>query len=271
MGITMQYPHINPVLFRLGPLELRWYGLMYVISFIVAYFLLRSNAKRKNLPLTMDDIADLIFCLALGVILGGRIGYILFYNLSYYLENPLKVFAIWEGGMSFHGGLIGTVLSAIYFARKKKVTFFQLADLCVPVAPIGLFLGRLGNFINGELYGRVTHVPWGMVFPGGGNVPRHPSELYEAFLEGPVLFTILWLVQRKKNLPVGVVFWCFVMFYGAFRFLVEFTREPDPQLGFVLGSFSMGQLLSLPMFLFGLCMIIVLYKRQGKKERAAQG
>jgi phosphatidylglycerol:prolipoprotein diacylglycerol transferase len=266
----MHYPHFNPVLFRLGPLELRWYGLMYVLSFIVAYFLIRSDAKRKNLPLTTDDIADLIFCLALGVILGGRIGYILFYNLPYYLENPLKVFAIWEGGMSFHGGLIGTVLAAIYFTRKKKITFFQLADLCVPVAPICLFLGRLGNFINGELYGRVTHVPWGMVFPGGGNVPRHPSQLYEAFLEGPVLFAILWFVKRKKNLPVGVVFWCFVSFYGVFRFLVEFTREPDPQLGFVLGNLSMGQLLSLPMFVLGVCMIIILYRRQGKKREGGR-
>ncbi len=267
----MQYPHINPVLIRIGPLELRWYGLMYVVSFAAAYFLIRSMAKRKNLPLSKDDIADLIFGLALGVILGGRIGYILFYNLSYYLENPLKLFAIWEGGMSFHGGLIGTVLATIYFTRKKKVTFFQLADLCAPVAPVGLFLGRLGNFINGELYGRITDVPWGMVFPGGGNAPRHPSQLYEAFLEGPVLFTILWLVHRRKNLPVGVVFWCFVTFYGAFRFLVEFTREPDPQLGFVLGSFSMGQLLSFPMFLFGLGMVIFLYRRESKKESAAAG
>ncbi len=267
----MQYPHINPVLFHFGRLELRWYGLMYVLSFAVAYFLIRSTARRKNLPLTTDDIADLIFGLALGVILGGRIGYILFYNLSYYLENPLKVFAIWEGGMSFHGGLIGTVLAAISFTRKKKVTFFQLADLCAPVAPIGLFLGRLGNFINGELYGRITTVPWGMVFPGGGNAPRHPSQLYEAFLEGPVLFTILWLAQRKKNLPVGVVFWCFVSCYGAFRFLVEFTREPDPQLGFVLGSFSMGQLLSFPMFLLGLGMVIFLDRRESKKQGASGG
>jgi phosphatidylglycerol:prolipoprotein diacylglycerol transferase len=257
----MQFPRIDPVIFRFGSIEFRWYGLMYVLSFIVAYFLITLNAKRKGIALSKDDIGDLIFYLALGVILGGRIGYVLFYNLSYYLDNPLKLFAVWEGGMSFHGGLIGTVLSSLYFARKKKIHFFQLADLCVPIAPIGLFLGRMGNFINGELYGRVTSVSWGMVFPGGGMVPRHPSQLYEAVLEGPVLFTILWLVQRKKNFPEGVVFWCFVALYGLFRFIVEFTREPDQQIGYLWGYFSMGQLLSFPMFLFGVCMIILFYRR----------
>lgn len=260
----MQFPKIDPVFLRVGPLELRWYGLMYVLSFVVAYLLVIKNAKRKALPLNKDDVADLIFYLALGVILGGRIGYILFYNLSYYLENPLKVLAVWEGGMSFHGGLIGTLLSSFYYARKKKITFTTLADLCVPVAPICLFLGRLGNFINGELFGRVTELPWGMVFPGGGGQPRHPSQLYEAVLEGPVLFAILWLAQRKRNLPPGVVFWCFISFYGLFRFLVEFTREPDPQIGYILGFFSMGQLLSFPMFLLGLCMIAYLFRRATK-------
>ncbi len=262
--MIMQFPKIDPVFFHLGPVEFRWYGLMYVVSFIVAYFLITLNVKRKGIALSKDDVADLVFYLALGVILGGRIGYILFYNLSYYMEHPLKILAVWEGGMSFHGGLVGTVLSTLYFVRKKKIAFFQLADLCVPVVPIGLGLGRLGNFINGELYGRVTGVPWGMVFPGGGIEPRHPSQLYEAILEGPVLFAILWLVQRKQNLPVGVVFWGFVALYGAFRFLVEFTREPDPQLGYILANFSMGQMLSFPMFLLGTCMVIVLYRRGGK-------
>jgi len=263
----MQYPKIDPVFLRLGPLELRWYGLMYVLSFTIAYFLISHNAKRKNLPLKKDDIADLIFYLALGVILGGRIGYILFYNLSYYLENPLKVFAVWEGGMSFHGGLIGTVLLIFYYIRKKKITFMMLADLCVPVAPICLCLGRLGNFINGELFGRVTDLPWGMVFPGGGAQPRHPSQLYEAFLEGPVLYTILWLAQKKKDLPAGVLFWCFVTFYGLFRFLVEFTREPDPQIGYILRFFSMGQLLSFPMFVLGLGMIVYLLRRAARRRQ----
>lgn len=260
----MQFPKIDPVFLRVGPLELRWYGLMYVLSFLLAYLLITKNAKRKNLPLKKDDIADLIFYLALGVILGGRIGYILFYNLSYYLENPLKVLAVWEGGMSFHGGLIGTLLFTLYFTRKKNISFTTLADLCVPAVPICLLLGRLGNFINGELFGRVTELPWGMVFPGGGVEPRHPSQLYEAFLEGPVLFVILWFVQRKKVLPAGVVFWCFISFYGLFRFLVEFTREPDPQVGYILGFFSMGQLLSFPMFVLGLIIIAYLMRRASK-------
>jgi len=260
----MQFPKIDPVFFRLGPLELRWYGLMYVISFILAYLLISRNAAKKNIALSKDDVADLIFYIALGVILGGRIGYVLFYNLSYYIDNPLKIFAVWEGGMSFHGGLLGTIATSFYFARKKRIAFFRLVDLCVPVVPVGLGLGRLGNFINGELYGRVTSVPWGMVFPGGGVHPRHPSQLYEAVLEGPVLFTVLWLVQRKKNLPVGIVFWCFFALYGLFRFLVEFTREPDEQLGYILSRFSMGQILSFPMFLLGVFMILVLWSR-GKK------
>ncbi len=265
----MQFPKIDPVFLRLGPLELRWYGLMYVLSFSIAYLLITHNAKRKNLPLKKDDIADLIFYLALGVILGGRIGYILFYNLSYYLENPLKVFAVWEGGMSFHGGLIGTVLFTYFYIRKKKISFTMLADLCAPVVPVCLCLGRLGNFINGELFGRVTNLPWGMVFPGGGLRPRHPSQLYEAFLEGPVLYTILWLVQRKKDLRPGVVFWCFITFYGLFRFLVEFTREPDPQIGYILHFFSMGQLLSFPMFLLGLSMMVYLSTRTPEGGKSA--
>ncbi len=257
----MQFPKIDPVFFHLGPLELRWYGLMYVLSFIAAYFLIMAGVKRKNMPLTKDDLADLIFYMALGVILGGRIGYILFYNISYYIDHPLKVFSVWEGGMSFHGGMLGTVVSGCYFAWKKKIAFFQLADLCVTVVPIGLGLGRIGNFINGELYGRATSVSWGMLFPGGGNMPRHPSQLYEAFLEGPVIFTILWLLQRKKNLPVGVIFWTFISLYGAFRFLVEFSREPDSQIGYLLGIFSMGQFLSFPMLLLGVGMIYICYKR----------
>lgn len=257
----MQFPKINPVFLKIGPLEFRWYGLMYIVGFICAYFIVLRGVKRRNLSLTADDVADLIFSLALGVILGGRLGYVLFYNFTYYLAHPLKVFAVWEGGMSFHGGLIGVVLAGLYISRRKKIGFFALADLCVPAAPIGLGLGRLGNFINGELFGRPTDLPWGMIFPGGGGVPRHPSQLYEALLEGPVLFTVLFLLQRKHR-PTGVIFWTFVSCYGLFRFFVEFFREPDPQLGFVLGPFSMGQLLSFPMFLFGALMVILVSRRK---------
>jgi len=272
--MALTYPHFDPVFLRLGPLhftwhgqprqlgplEFRWYGLMYILGFLAAYFLILAGAKRKGLPLDKEKVADLIFTVALGVILGGRLGYILFYNLPVYLAHPLQVFAVWEGGMSFHGGLTGAIIAALYFIRKHKLRFYPLADLGFQAAPIGLMLGRFGNFINGELYGRVTDVPWGMVFPGGGDLPRHPSQLYEAFLEGPLMFLILFLISRKVNRD-GVVFWSFIALYGLFRFLVEFVREPDAQLGFLAGGLSMGQLLSLPMFLLGAVMAIRCYRR----------
>ena len=257
----MQFPHIDPVFLRLGPLEFRWYGLMYILSFLAAYFVIRAGAKRRNIPLTADDAADLVFTVAMGIIIGGRCGYILFYNFSYYLANPLKLFAVWEGGMSFHGGLTGAILAGVLYARKKKIPFMHLADLGFLTAPIGLFLGRLGNFINGELYGRVTDVPWGVIFPNGGKFPRHPSQLYEAFLEGPLLFALLWIAGRKKH-PAGLVLWAFIALYGCFRFVVEFFREPDSQLGYLLSELSMGQLLSIPMMALGAVMIAVTLRKK---------
>jgi phosphatidylglycerol:prolipoprotein diacylglycerol transferase len=256
----MQFPHIDPVFLRLGPLEFRWYGLMYILSFIAAYFVIRNRMRRFNLPLSNDDVADLVFTVAMGIILGGRSGYILFYNLPYYLAHPLRVFAVWEGGMSFHGGLTGAIVAGAWYVRKKHLSFLRMADLCFLTAPIGLFLGRLGNFINGELYGRVTTVPWGIVFPGGGDLPRHPSQLYEAGLEGPVTFAILWLLSRRER-PRGVIFWSFITLYGLFRFCVEFFREPDKQLGYLVGGLSMGQLLSAPMCLGGIACIVWCYRR----------
>lgn len=279
----MQFPNINPVFFRIerhdlgfhigpfdhiGPIEFRWYGLMYILGFITVYLLARSEAKRKNLALTKDDIADLVFLMAIGLIIGARLGYILFYNFSLYISQPMQIFKIWEGGMSFHGGLIGAVLAAIYFARKKKIDFFQVVDLCVPAAPIGLGLGRIGNFINGELYGRVTDVPWGVVFPTGGDKPRHPSQLYEAILEGPVLLLILWIV-RRYNVPTGVLSWTFIAMYGVFRFFVEFFREPDQQIGYLFGHISMGQLLSLPLLILGVTMIVITCRRAAGAGKAA--
>lgn len=248
----MQFPDIDPVFFHLGPLAFRWYGLMYIIGFLSAYFIIRAGAKHGGVPLTKDDVSDLVFMVALGIILGGRTGYVLFYNLSDYLAHPLKVFAVWEGGMSFHGGLLGAILGGALFVWKKKLNFLQMLDIGFMTAPIGLGLGRLGNFINGELYGRVTTVPWGIIFPDprAGGVPRHPSQLYEAFLEGPVMYLCLWGIGRLR-LPAGTVFWSFIGLYGLFRFSVEFFREPDYQLGFIVGSLSMGQLLSLPMLLVG--------------------
>jgi phosphatidylglycerol:prolipoprotein diacylglycerol transferase len=262
----MHFPNFDPVFFRLGPLEFRWYGLMYVMGFIAAYFIILSEINRRKIALSKDGVADLIFAVALGVILGGRTGYVLFYNLSEYLSNPLKIFAVWEGGMSFHGGLAGAILGGFWFVRKKKLDFLTMLDVGFLAAPIGLCLGRIGNFINGELYGRVTDVPWGMVFPDprAGSLPRHPSQLYEAILEGPVIFCILWALSRT-NKPKGVVFWTFISLYGTFRFLVEFYREPDVQLGFILGNFSMGQMLCLPMAVGGVIMISWSYLRESKK------
>lgn len=262
----MQFPKLDPVFLRIGPLEFRWYGLMYILGFLAGYFIILRGVRERKLPLDKDTVADLIFVLALGVILGGRTGYILFYNFSYYLAHPLKVFSIWEGGMSFHGGTIGVILAGTWFAHKHKIGFFRLADVVVTAAPVGLGLGRIGNFINGELFGRVTNVPWGIVFPEGGPLPRHPSQLYEAFLEGPVLFLILWLVKGRSKKD-GIVFWSFIACYGLFRFIVEFFREPDSQLGYFFRLFSMGQFLSFPMFLLGIVMIVIILRRKERPTR----
>ena len=263
----MQFPHIDPVFLRIGVLEFRWYGLMYIIGFVAAYFIIQAEAKRRKIPFGKDDVADLIFAVALGVILGGRLGYVLFYNLSEYLAHPLKIFAVWEGGMSFHGGLAGAGIGGFWFSRKKKLDFLTLADIGFLTAPVGLGLGRIGNFINGELYGRVTDLPWGMIFPDprAGRLPRHPSQLYEAFLEGPVIFCILWTLRRKER-PAGTIFWTFIALYGTFRFFAEFFREPDFQLGFILKGLSMGQILSFPMALVGAIMIWRTYVRDRRQR-----
>jgi len=236
---------------------------MYVLGFIATYFIISSEVKRKNLTLSNDDISDLVFYGALGVVLGGRLGYILFYNLPFYLSNPLKLFAVWEGGMSFHGGLLGVITSFFLYSRRKNIKFFSLIDMAALCAPVGLGLGRIGNFINGELYGRATDLPWGMVFPNTAGVPRHPSQLYEAFLEGLVLFFIVRIVSRSSA-ATGVAGWSFVAGYGLFRFFVEFVRQPDAQLGtFLGGALSMGQILSFPMFILGSFMVIRLRNKSG--------
>jgi len=260
----MQFPHIDPVFLRIGPLQFRWYGLMYVLSFIATYFIIRSEATRRQLALTKDDVADLVFYGALGVVLGGRCGYILFYNLGFYLANPLKLFAVWEGGMSFHGGFLGVVVAFLIYSRRKKIPFPALIDMAALCAPVGLGLGRIGNFINGELYGRPTDAPWGIIFPGSDGVPRHPSQLYEAFLEGIVLFFIVRFVSRSTRVN-GVTTCAAIAGYGLFRFIVEFFRQPDAQLGLFFGLFSMGQLLSLPMFIIGIAAALLLSRRHAKQ------
>lgn len=251
----LHYPHIDPVLLTIGPLSVRWYGLMYLVGFMGGYFQIRYLARYRKLGMSDHEVSDLLFFCILGVILGGRIGYTLFYNFTYYIQHPIKIFAVWEGGMSFHGGLLGVVAASLIYCLKKQLPILLTGDILVASSAIGLGLGRLGNFINGELWGRVTDVPWGMVFPGAGMAPRHPSQLYEAFLEGVVLWCVLFVLHRRKVAP-GIPFMIFFALYGLFRFLIEFIREPDAHLGFLWAGATMGQLLSAPMMLFGVAGII---------------
>lgn len=199
--VMLTYPQIDPVIFHFGPLAVRWYGLMYLLGFIAAYFLIRSLTRYRQLDLTSDQIADLLFFCVLGVILGGRLGYVLFYDPLFYIQHPLKIFAVWQGGMSFHGGLLGVVLAVLFWCRRTGSPILLTGDILVTAATVGLGLGRVGNFINGELWGRTTTLPWGMVFPSAGPLPRHPSQFYEALLEGVVLFSILWVMQRRRVSP----------------------------------------------------------------------
>lgn len=250
----LSYPDIDPVAIQLGPLTVHWYGLMYVVGFIGAWLLGRQRAHR--LGLTKDDISDMLFYGALGVVVGGRVGYALFYGMDRLLDNPLWLFQVWDGGMSFHGGLIGVLLAAWLFARKHGLAFFQMTDFVAPLVPVGLGAGRIGNFINHELPGRVTDLPWGMPFPGMGPEPRHPSSLYEALLEGLVLFAILWVVSAKPR-QRGMISGLFLLLYGVFRFAVEFVRLPDAHIGFIaFGWVTMGMLLTLPMIVIGLGLIL---------------
>jgi phosphatidylglycerol---prolipoprotein diacylglyceryl transferase len=253
----MTYPHIDPVLIHVGPLAIRWYGLMYVLGFILGYLVIRKISQQRQYRLKKEEVVDLLYYCMAGLVVGARLGYCLIYNFSYYVHNPLEILAVWEGGMSFHGGLAGAVVAGWIFSRRHHKSILMIADLGALAAPLGLFFGRIGNFINGELYGRATSVPWGMVFPGGGNVPRHPSQLYEAFFEGVVLFFILLWLSRKRR-PHGFLMAAFLVGYGTFRFFLEFFRQPDPQMGFVIGPFTMGQVLSSIMvaagaFLFWFC------------------
>ena len=259
------YPFIDPVLIRVGPLEVRWYGLMYLLGFACGYLIIRSELRRKNGPIPVESADDLLFYLIVGMLIGARLGYVIFYNLGSYLAAPWEIFFIWHGGMSFHGGLAGMLVSGVIFSRRKNAPFMELADIGALAAPIGLMLGRIGNFINGELYGRVTTVPWGIVFPGGGDLPRHPSQLYEAFFEGPFLFALLWWLRVRIKRP-GEVLATFVLAYGIVRFVVELFREPDPQLGFIAEGLTMGQILCLFMIVAGIGLHIYIRWVSGRKE-----
>ena len=265
----LNYPDIDPIAFEVGPLQVHWYGLMYLAGFAAAWFLGRwraAQAWRGWRPAEMDDI---VFYAAIGVIIGGRLGYVLFYDLERFLSAPSALLAIWRGGMSFHGGLIGVLLAMALYGRRTGRTFFQVADFIAPLIPPGLAAGRLGNFINGELWGKASDVPWAMVFPDSraGLLPRHPSQLYQMMLEGVGLFLLLWLYSRKPR-PTMAVSGLFLVGYGVARFVVEFVRVPDEQLGYLaFGWLTMGQLLCVPMLAFG-GLLLVLAGRRGLESPA---
>jgi phosphatidylglycerol---prolipoprotein diacylglyceryl transferase len=267
MPISLVYPVIDPVLINIGPLPIRWYALAYIVGLVLGWAYARALVKQKTFwggvaPIDPVQIDDLLVYAAMGVILGGRLGYVLFYNASFYLAHPDEILSVWKGGMSFHGGVVGTALAIYILAKRQKIPVLSLGDVCTAAVPIGLFLGRIANFIKPELWGRPTDVPWAMVFPGGGPSPRHPSQLYEAGLEGFVLFLLLYLAiktgaLRRRGLVTGL----FAAGYGVARIACEFFREPDPQLGFLLGGATMGMLLSLPMIAVGLVFIVQALRR----------
>lgn len=263
----LPYPQIDPVAIALGPLKIHWYGLMYLVGIGGAWLLASRRLERFDATWTKDKLSDLVFWVAMGVILGGRLGYVFFYDFAAYIAEPAKILRVWEGGMSFHGGLIGVMLATWWFGKRNSKSFFELMDFIAPLVPIGLGAGRIGNFINAELWGKASDVPWAMIFPTDPQqLARHPSQLYQFALEGVALFTILWFYSRKPR-PTMAVSGMFAACYGVFRFIVEFVRVPDAQLGYLAwGWLTMGQVLCIPMILAGLGLISYAYKRQ-----AAQG
>ncbi|MDR3391390.1 MAG: prolipoprotein diacylglyceryl transferase [Sulfuriferula sp.] len=259
------HPHFNPVAIAIGPLSIRWYGLMYLLAFVLLLVLGRLRIKQQpHAGWDIKQLDDVLFYGVLGVVLGGRLGYVLFYKFSYYLAHPIEIFYVWQGGMSFHGGFLGVAFAMWLFARREGKSWLSITDFIAPLVPLGLGAGRIGNFINGELWGRPTDLPWGMVFPDVDMIPRHPSQLYEFGLEGLALFALLWLFSARPR-PMGAVSGLFLIGYGTFRFLVEFSREPDDFLGLLAMGLSMGQWLSLPMIVAGVAMMIWAYRRAANK------
>ncbi|NIG87790.1 prolipoprotein diacylglyceryl transferase [Serratia symbiotica] len=285
----LAFPKFDPIIFSIGPVSLHWYGLMYLVGFVFAMWLAACRASKPDSGWTKDEVENLLYAGFLGVFVGGRVGYVVFYSLPLFLDNPLYLFKVWDGGMSFHGGLMGVILVMAWFAHRTQRTFFQVSDFIAPLIPFGLGVGRLGNFINGELWGRVTtDTPWAMLFPGSrsediaiatatadakllpllnqyGVLPRHPSQLYELLLEGVVLFIILNLFIRKPR-PMGAVSGLFLLSYGTFRIIVETFRQPDAQLGLFNGMISMGQILSIPMVVAGIMMMVWVYRRRPQQQ-----
>jgi len=261
--LVIPYPEIDPILVQLGPLAIRWYALAYIAGLVIGWQVMRRVCEQPPKLLTALKIDDFLLWAALGVILGGRLGYVLFYKPGFYIEHPLAALTLWEGGMSFHGGLLGVIAAILLFAIRNKVDPFMLSDLVAIVAPIGLFFGRLANFINGELWGRISDVPWAMVFPRGGPLPRHPSQLYQAFFEGVLLTLVVvavWKLTDGRRRP-GLLTGVFCAGYGVARIGGEIFREPDAHLGFLWGPLTMGMLLSLPVLLFGVWLILRAYRK----------
>jgi len=258
-------PVIDPIAISLGPLDIRWYGLMYLVGFAFAFWMANRQCDRSNGVWSREQASDLLFYGFMGVILGGRAGYVFFYQFSQFLDNPLYLFRIWEGGMSFHGGVVGVITAIVFYALKNKRSILAVGDFIVPLLPVGLGAGRIGNFINSELWGRVTDSPFGIIFPNAGPYPRHPSQLYEFALEGVVLFIILMVFIRKPR-PAGSVAGLFLLGYGIFRIIVEFAREPDAHLGFLTFGLTMGQILSVPMVIAGIALIAYGYSRKNPEN-----
>ena len=269
--LTIAFPVFDPVAISLGPIAIRWYALAYIGGIVLGWIYARALIKNEKLwggpaPISLVQMDDFILWVTLGIIVGGRTGYVLFYNLPFFIEHPAAIFKLWEGGMSFHGGFLGCVVAVIWFARRNGIPILSLGDVVTAVGPIGLFLGRLANFINSELWGRVADLslPWGVIFPNGGPLPRHPSQLYEAFLEGIVLFTVLAVMIRMGALKrPGLILGSFITIYALARITGEMFREPDPQLGFLWGGMTMGMLLSLPMIVAGIFLIVLAWRRKG--------
>ncbi|MGY3610576.1 prolipoprotein diacylglyceryl transferase [Bradyrhizobium sp. Leo121] len=268
--LLIDFPVFNPIAISIGPIAIRWYALAYICGIVIGWIYARQMIKNEKLwggpaPITLTQMDDFILWVTLGIIVGGRTGYVLFYNLPFFIQHPAEIFELWKGGMSFHGGFLGCVVAVMWFARRNRIPILSLGDLTTAVAPIGLFLGRLANFINSELWGRPADpsLPWAMVFPNGGPLPRHPSQLYEAGLEGILLFTILAVMIRMGALKrPGLVLGSFILIYGIARIIGEHFREPDPQLGFLWGGPTMGMLLSVPMVIVGSIMVVMAWRRR---------
>lgn len=265
--LALPFPAIDPVAIQLGPLVVRWYALAYVAGIIIGWRYGLALCRRRPALLAPAQLEEAVTWIVVGIILGGRLGYVLFYNPAYYLENPAQVLFLWRGGMAFHGGLAGVLLALLLLARRRGISYFRLTDVVGGCVPFGLFFGRLANFVNGELFGRVSEVPWAMVFPQGGPLPRHPSQLYEAALEGVVLWLVLALMERAGlRARVGLLSGVFMTGYGLARIAVEPFREPDAQIGFLLGGVTMGQLLSLPVLAIGV--ILIVWSRRSAADRS---